>query len=437
MNARYYNPETGRFISQDSYRGEETDYGTWNLYAYCANNPIKYVDSSGHFFKKIKSFAKKSANKAKSMAKRTVSLAKKAGKKAVSAGKSFVKNPIKTLKKGWKNKNVRKIMIGTAIIGACGIATLATGGACAGVAGAIAYGAFTGSATTAITSAALEGAIGIAKNESDSQIFSRMSRGFLSGSITGAILGGIGGKIKGPQCFVAGTKVLSAKGHVNIEDIQAGDYVWSTNPDTGETALKKVVRTFVNETYTLVHVKTKSNSTNEDEEITTTLEHPFYVDGKGWTGAGELKEGDKLTLITGERVSVQSVVVEQCTEPVKVYNFEVEDFHTYYVGHESVLVHNKCGEVKAWINHDTYNKVRNKLGKNVVDKFVNAMKKGLVGPKGQNGIKEMPVVKKIGNKIYTHEIKVFDKVAGDYRILGLFDKKSGHYVFDYFTRGFH
>ena len=135
---------------------------------------------------------------------------------------------------------------------------------------------------------------------------------------------------------------------------------------------------------------------------------------KGWTGAGELKSGDSLIHIIGEKVTVESVTVEKCAEPVKVYNFDVEDFHTYYVGHESVLVHNKCGEVKTWINHDTYNKVRNKLGKNVVDKFVNAMKKGLVGPKGQNGIKEMPVVKKIGNKIYTHEIKVFDKVTHYY-----------------------
>ena len=28
--------------------------------------------------------------------------------------------------------------------------------------------------------------------------------------------------------------------------------------------------------------------------------------------------------------------------PITVYNFEVEDFHTYYVGSASVLVHNKC-----------------------------------------------------------------------------------------------
>ena len=28
--------------------------------------------------------------------------------------------------------------------------------------------------------------------------------------------------------------------------------------------------------------------------------------------------------------------------PIKVYNFEVADFHTYYVGESSILVHNTC-----------------------------------------------------------------------------------------------
>lgn len=48
LNARYYAPQDGRFLSQDTYRGEAGEYATWNLYAYCANNPVGYVDPSGH-----------------------------------------------------------------------------------------------------------------------------------------------------------------------------------------------------------------------------------------------------------------------------------------------------------------------------------------------------------------------------------------------------
>ena len=50
LNARFYDPQTGRFISRDTYRGEQDDAGTWHLYAYCANNPVNYVDPSGHFY---------------------------------------------------------------------------------------------------------------------------------------------------------------------------------------------------------------------------------------------------------------------------------------------------------------------------------------------------------------------------------------------------
>ena len=49
LRARYYNPVTGRFISRDSYTGEHSDPLSLNLYTYCANNPIVYVDPSGHW----------------------------------------------------------------------------------------------------------------------------------------------------------------------------------------------------------------------------------------------------------------------------------------------------------------------------------------------------------------------------------------------------
>ena len=43
LRARFYNPIIGRFTQEDTYRGDGL-----NLYAYCANNPIYYVDPSGH-----------------------------------------------------------------------------------------------------------------------------------------------------------------------------------------------------------------------------------------------------------------------------------------------------------------------------------------------------------------------------------------------------
>ncbi len=50
LNARYYDPEIGRFLSEDTYRGDVNEPNTLHLYAYCANNPVNYVDPSGHWF---------------------------------------------------------------------------------------------------------------------------------------------------------------------------------------------------------------------------------------------------------------------------------------------------------------------------------------------------------------------------------------------------
>lgn len=48
LRARYYNSSTGRFISRDSFAGRRSDPLSLNLYTYCRNNPIRYIDPSGH-----------------------------------------------------------------------------------------------------------------------------------------------------------------------------------------------------------------------------------------------------------------------------------------------------------------------------------------------------------------------------------------------------
>ena len=50
LNSRYYDPEIGRFINADGMLGEVGQLGTTNMYAYCANNPVMYVDPSGESF---------------------------------------------------------------------------------------------------------------------------------------------------------------------------------------------------------------------------------------------------------------------------------------------------------------------------------------------------------------------------------------------------
>ena len=50
LKSRYYSPTLGRFISPDGIEYLEPDNVLGlNLYAYCYNNPIMYVDPSGHF----------------------------------------------------------------------------------------------------------------------------------------------------------------------------------------------------------------------------------------------------------------------------------------------------------------------------------------------------------------------------------------------------
>ena len=49
-NARYYNPTLGRFISTDMIVPNVANPQDLNRYAYAANNPLRYVDPTGHWY---------------------------------------------------------------------------------------------------------------------------------------------------------------------------------------------------------------------------------------------------------------------------------------------------------------------------------------------------------------------------------------------------
>ena len=109
--------------------------------------------------------------------------------------------------------------------------------------------------------------------------------------------------------------------------------------ETGEQGCKEVVRLFRNTTEEWYHIHVNG------EDIKCTGGHPFYVVGLDkFLPARELKLYDKVLLSDGKCAIIDLIQVEALLEPETTYNFEVADFHTYYVGENGLLVHNKCGD---------------------------------------------------------------------------------------------
>ncbi|HYH47079.1 MAG TPA: polymorphic toxin-type HINT domain-containing protein, partial [Thermoanaerobaculia bacterium] len=135
-------------------------------------------------------------------------------------------------------------------------------------------------------------------------------------------------------CFAAGTLVATSAGLLPIEQVQAGDQVYAYDDATGEEHLAEVVA--------IHHRDVEATWVLEvgGEKIETTDEHPFFVAGKGWTEAKDLHAGDVLIAEGGNRLPLDKI--ERIEGNARVYNFEVRDLHSYFVGTVGVVVHN-CG----------------------------------------------------------------------------------------------
>ena len=141
-------------------------------------------------------------------------------------------------------------------------------------------------------------------------------------------------------CFAAGTLVHTERGLVPIEEIRRGDRVWSQDDETGEEGYRRVAQTFVTPDQPTLELELVGNG-HTMEVLEVTGEHPFWVSGRGWVAAQELQPGDEVYTSRGGWLRVSGGTWMDRT--TTVYNFEVEDFHTYFVGEVGVWVHNNCG----------------------------------------------------------------------------------------------
>jgi hypothetical protein len=140
-------------------------------------------------------------------------------------------------------------------------------------------------------------------------------------------------------CFASGTPILGEFGSKPIEDYRIGDRVWARaeHDPACPVELKPIEEVFVRQS-TVWHVHVG------DHVIRTSDEHPFWVAGKGWIKANELRIGDVLVGRTGKLTPVTDLL--ETGEIETVYNFRVADHHTYFVGGAEwgfdVWAHNQC-----------------------------------------------------------------------------------------------
>jgi hypothetical protein len=67
---------------------------------------------------------------------------------------------------------------------------------------------------------------------------------------------------------------------------------------------------------------------------------PFLIKDLGWTEAKYLKPGDLGLLKDGKYLQIIDITQKHLEAKVNVYNFEVENVHSYMVGEDGVVVHN-------------------------------------------------------------------------------------------------
>ncbi|WP_420079208.1 polymorphic toxin-type HINT domain-containing protein [Streptomyces sp. JL4002] len=400
LGAREYDPTTGRFISPDPII-DPGDPQQWNAYAYSNNDPINNSDASGlrylgdtdkdtsHYLRNTTQEGEKGWNPSSKPAQTELNQSNDALNKAKKR-RDELKHAVVDLVMDLIGYNDARDCFTKGDVMAC-INTALNAVPWGKIAKAIKIGikafkiykelnkaydavnaaerrtarameAFTKAkkaedeAAAAAAKAAKSGEAKASKETaSDSAgTESKAGRGDADSEAQG---GGSEARTKSDSCevktnsFPTGTKVQLADGATKatkaIEDIEAGDTVMATDPQTGETRPKRVTATITtpdDKEFTDLTLTDEANPRGPPATVTSTFHHPYWSETRRqWTDAGNLVPGEELRTPDGTTLTVQTTRNYPFT--VTTHNLTVDDFHTYYVlaGTMPVLVHN-CGD---------------------------------------------------------------------------------------------
>jgi hypothetical protein len=141
---------------------------------------------------------------------------------------------------------------------------------------------------------------------------------------------------------------------VPISQVQVGDLVAARDAATGALTAQPVLNVIVGVgdkhliTVTTGPAPASAPSPGQvsdpagEDTWTATVNHPIWIQDRGWTQAGNLHVGDLTIGATGEIRIVQGLDDEGWVHKQTVYNLAVANSHTYIVGDtgDGTLVHN-------------------------------------------------------------------------------------------------
>lgn len=134
--------------------------------------------------------------------------------------------------------------------------------------------------------------------------------------------------------FRSETLVRTPDRWLEIRDLHIGDEVLARSPESGETGYRAI--TALSEVDLVMGTDVFVRGDSSGEWIGTTDRQAFWVQGRGWIAAVELRDGDVLELAEGGTATVKAAWPAEVA--TTLHSVQVDGLHSLHVGRLGVLV---------------------------------------------------------------------------------------------------
>ena len=142
----------------------------------------------------------------------------------------------------------------------------------------------------------------------------------------------------GCASFAADTLVWTGERTVPIQSLQPGEWVSSRSDVSFRDSSQVVTHAF--ERRVAVHHQV----TTEASSFAVSEEHPFWVQGRGWTPIRDIEAGAPIATADGDTLVLENRRVDAA---LQVFNLSVANDASYFVGDEHVWAHNATCTVRV------------------------------------------------------------------------------------------